>query len=235
MYTTETRESRVRGYEGTPRAEFSLKRQPNLELEVPYEHSQTRRRLESSSMVTGDSYYPSPGPSQSTGSPYAPGPPSGYLPTATSYVSPSGYPAYTTIPASVSIPAGYPVAGDPRYGPSYIYDTPMQGVMQGGYPQDSYYTQGSAHDPQRRRDQLPYSSNFIQDPSGPGPRYVDDRPPPIGYGYDPPYAPAPPSGYASTSYRGQPSSQYDPLPSRDPYGGRSGPQQDPYPGQRRRN
>ncbi|MCJ1383611.1 hypothetical protein MMC17_006725 [Xylographa soralifera] len=183
-------------------------------------------------MPAGD-YYPSPGPSQTAGSPYGAGPNSGYPQTATTYVSSSGFPAYTMTAASGSIPAGPypPMTGDPRY-PGYVYDTPMQSGLQGGYPQE-YYAQGSAHDSQRRRDPVPagyaYSSSSIQDP-----RYVvDDRPPPAGYGYDATYQPAPPGGYAPAPYRGQPS-PYDPVPSRDPYGGRPGPTQDPYAGQRRR-
>ncbi|MCJ1416439.1 hypothetical protein MMC32_002775 [Xylographa parallela] len=213
LYSSETRDSRDRGYQ-----------------EPPYEHSQTRRRLESS-MPTSD-YYPSPGPGQTAGSPYGPGPSSGYPPTATTYVSSSGFPAYTMAAASGSLPAGpyAPMAGDPRY-PGYVYETPMQPGLQGGYPQD-YYPQGSAHDSQRRRDPpagYAYSSSSIQDP-----RYVvDDRPPPAGYGYDGSYQAAPPGGYAPAPYRGQPS-PYDSVPSRDPYGGRSGPAQDPYAGQRRR-
>ncbi|MCJ1437032.1 hypothetical protein MMC27_006417 [Xylographa pallens] len=231
LYSSETRDSRDRGYQGTPSTEAVLKSKPNPHSEPPYEHSQTRRRLESS-MPTSD-YYPSSGPSQTAGSPYGAGPSSGYPPTATTYVSSSGFPAYTMTAASGSIPAGpyAPMTGDPRY-PGYVYETPMQPGLQGGYSQE-YYPQGSAHDPQRRREQLPagyaYSSSSIQDP-----RYVvDDRPPPAGYGYEGSYQAAPPGGYAPAPYRGQPS-PYDSVPSRDPYGGRPGPAQDPYAGQRRR-
>ncbi|MCJ1393369.1 hypothetical protein MMC18_006242 [Xylographa bjoerkii] len=215
LFASEARDSRNRGYE-----------------EPPYEHSQTRRRLESSVMPASDSYYPSSGPSQSVGSPYAAGPSSGYPSTGATYTSASGYPAYTMTAASGSIPAGAypPMAGDPRY-PGYVYETPLQPSLQGGYPLE-YYPQGSAHEPQRRRDMLPagyaYTSSTTQDP-----RYVvDDRPPPSGY-YDSSYQAAPSGSYAPAPYRGQPS-PYDPVPSRDPYGGRPGPAQDPYPGQRRR-
>ncbi|MCJ1290415.1 hypothetical protein MMC34_001953 [Xylographa carneopallida] len=181
LYSSETRDSRDRGYQGIPSTEKDLQSMPNPRSEPPYEHSQTRRRLESS-MPAGD-YYPSPGPSQSAGSPYGAGPSSGYPSTATSYVT-SGYPAYSMAAASGSIPAGAypPMSGDPRY-PGYVYETPMQPGLQGAYPQD-YYAQGSAHDSQRRRDPLPpgyaYGSSSTQDP-----RYiVDDRPPPAGYGYE---------------------------------------------------
>jgi len=208
LYSSEAREIRSRGYE-----------------EPPYEHSQTRRRQESSGISASDPYYSSPGPS-AVGAPYGAGPSLGYTPPATTYASSSGYPAYTMTPASGTIAAGTypPMASDPRY-PGYVYDTPMQSGLQGGYPQE-YYPQGSGYEPQRRREPAP--TGYTQDP-----RYVlDERPLPAGYSYDPSYPPAPPGGYAPTPYRGQPS--YDSAPSRDPYGGRQGPAQDPYAGQRRR-
>ncbi|MCJ1405085.1 hypothetical protein MMC11_008311 [Xylographa trunciseda] len=188
LYSSEAREIRSRGYEGIPSTESSLMSRPNPYSEPPYEHSQTRRRMESTGgMPAGDSYYPSPGPS-AIATPYGAGPSVGYTATATTFASPSGYPAFTMTPASGSVPAGTypPMAGESRY-PGYVYDTPMQPGLQGGYQE--YYPQGSGLESQRRRDPAP--SGYAYTSSGQDPRFVDDRSQPAGYGYDPSYPPAP--------------------------------------------